>query len=113
MANSTGQDALSHAIRAVDLFMAAVKQAPTKTDAARLRRKCAELIAHAETLKANLASASLSPQEIILRDASCLHGNKFPQWKVEPRQEDFQSHSDDSVYQYVVRFLSLNMMRHQ
>uniref|UniRef100_A0A8H7TSI7 Calpain catalytic domain-containing protein n=1 Tax=Bionectria ochroleuca TaxID=29856 RepID=A0A8H7TSI7_BIOOC len=73
VAVSTGQDALNHAIRAADLFMAAASQAVTKADANRLRQK-------------------------ILRHASSLHGNVFPQWNAEPSDEEFESPSNGENY---------------
>lgn len=48
---SSGQEALSHAIRAAELYMKAVKEAPTTAAKSRLKRKCHDLIALAETLK--------------------------------------------------------------
>lgn len=48
---TSGQDALSHAIQAAELYMKAVGEAPSAAAKTRLRRKCRELIALAETLK--------------------------------------------------------------
>ncbi|GJN85183.1 cysteine protease [Purpureocillium lilacinum] len=92
LARSSGQDALTYAIRAAELYMAAAGEASDKSDAARLRRRCRELIVHAEKLKAQIAAAaqpSLPPQPDILRRASRLHGNDFPPWSSHPSDDDF------------------------
>jgi hypothetical protein len=88
-ARSSGQEALDNVIRAVELYMSAAAQASTKAEGTRLRRKCRELIAYAEQLKSGLAT-KLSAEEVILEDASRLHGNNFPQWRSEPREAEFQ-----------------------
>ncbi|CAH0041629.1 unnamed protein product [Clonostachys solani] len=97
VAVSTGQDALNHAIRAAELFMAAASQAVTKADVNRLRRKCGELIDRAEQLKTTLPP-TLSAEEKILHDASSLHGNVFPQWKAEPSDEEFDGPFNGEIY---------------
>ncbi|CAN8096490.1 unnamed protein product [Discula destructiva] len=48
---ASGQEALSHAIQAAELYMTAANEAPTAAHKARLKRKCQELIALAETIK--------------------------------------------------------------
>lgn len=80
--------------------MAAASQAVTKADATRLRRKCGEMIDRAEQLKKILVS-TLSAEEKILRHASSLHGNVFPQWKAEPSDEEFEGPSNGENYVYV------------
>ncbi|PNY24194.1 Calpain-like protease palB/cpr-8 [Tolypocladium capitatum] len=92
LAGSRGdnRDALVHAIRAAELYMAAAREAPSKPEAARLRRRCQELILHAEKLKAQQATLSSSPaQPDILRRASRLHGNDFPPWEADPLDDEF------------------------
>ncbi|UNI19703.1 cysteine protease, variant 2 [Purpureocillium takamizusanense] len=72
--------------------MAAAGEASSKSDAARLRRRCRELIAHAEKLKARIAAnaqPALPPQPTILRLASRLHGNEFPPWQSRPADDEF------------------------
>ncbi|KAG6042020.1 hypothetical protein E4U41_007117 [Claviceps citrina] len=61
-AKSSGRDALEHVIRAAELYMKAAEQVLDKSDAARLRRKCRELIAHGEKLKARFAPAAPATQ---------------------------------------------------
>lgn len=98
MARSKGQAALDAAIQAAELYMAAAAQASTKPEGARLRRKCQELILYAERLKSGLAS-DLSPSEIIIREASKLHGNDFPPWHNDPPQTEFQPSSDGHLFE--------------
>ncbi|KYK54547.1 PALB protein [Drechmeria coniospora] len=85
LARSSGHETLSHAIRGAELYMAAAAEASNEIDAARLRRKCRELILFAEKLKA----APSSPQLHILQRASRLHGNDFPPWDGHPSPDEF------------------------
>ena len=95
---STGDQALNHAISAADSYMRAAQRAATPAEKARLSRKCNELIALAERLKANakLAAATSRPpvpestrqlptseKTLILR-SSRLHGKVFPPWDAAP-----------------------------
>ncbi|KAL6850914.1 cysteine protease [Amphichorda felina] len=89
VAQSNDQEALDNAIRAAELYMSAAAKASTKAEGTRLRRKCQELIGYAERLKSKLIP-KLSPEEVILRDASRLHGNSFPPWDSEPNETEFQ-----------------------
>lgn len=77
--------------------MKAAAQATVKAEGARLRRKCEELIKHAERLKSELASAA-TPGDAIIRDASQLHGNSFPPWDAEPLETDFQTSPEASLF---------------
>lgn len=99
--------------------MKAVKDAPTAAEKSRLKRKCQELIALAETLKkpASAASASASSsapapasfrpppkprgprqarqlptnEKTILLRSSWLHGSVFPPWDADPDPAVFRS----------------------
>lgn len=93
--------ALAHAIRAAELYMRAAGEAVNRTDASRLRRKCHELIALAERVKAQLAagpsiiplaasSAVPSAELGILWRTSRLHGNDFPLWEADPADAEFE-----------------------
>ncbi|KAI9167312.1 Calpain-like protease palB/cpr-8 [Paramyrothecium foliicola] len=84
--SSSGPEALEHAIRAAELYMRAAGEAPSKSDAARFRRKCQELIARAESLKSGLAPEG----QVILTRSSRLHGNDFPPWTRLPADTEFQ-----------------------
>ncbi|KAJ6439985.1 cysteine protease PalB [Purpureocillium lavendulum] len=97
LARSSGQDALTYAIRAAELYMTAAGEATDKSDAARLRRKCRELIAHAEKLKAT-AQSHPAPQPDILRRASRLHGNDFPPWHGRPSDDEFALRSGTAQF---------------
>ena len=97
LSESTGQTALDHAIRAIELYMAAASQAQTSSEGTRLRRKCQELIQVAERLKADLGPPLL-PGEAILRNASQLHGNSFPPWKQDPEETEFQLKTNGELY---------------
>ena len=70
--------------------MRAASGAVNKTDAARFRRKCQDLIAHAEKLKAQLAKPSRLDGSDILNRTSRLHGNDFPPWETDPLDTEFQ-----------------------
>ncbi|PHH84375.1 hypothetical protein CDD83_2032 [Cordyceps sp. RAO-2017] len=103
LARSTGQEALGYAIQAAELYMAAADKASTAATATRLRRKCHDLIVHAERLKAQEATEALSGYPDILRQASRLHGNDFPPWNAISADEfdlDFGAHpyTDNSPF---------------
>jgi hypothetical protein len=73
--------------------MRAAGEAPSRVDAARLRRKCQQLIAQAEALKAGRAAAPSSASDdahAILTRSSRLHGNHFPPWTTPPKDAEFQ-----------------------
>lgn len=120
LARATGQVALNHAIHAAELYMrAAAEEATSKAEAARLRRKCKGLIAHAERLKAQvtqvpssmlrdneaaispLSCTSPSPAELeILCRATRLHGIDYPPWQGEPSENEFQLQSGTKPFMY-------------
>ncbi len=95
MAQAPGEEALKHAISAAEFYMQAARKATTAAERARLSRKCSELIALGERLKANAkaASATSGPpvpestralttsEKTILLRSSRLHGNVFPPWE--------------------------------
>ncbi|KFA65465.1 hypothetical protein S40285_00428 [Stachybotrys chlorohalonatus IBT 40285] len=87
IAGSRGAEALGHTIQAAELYMQAAGEATKKADATRLRRKCQQLIAHAEHLKGELNQGDGDP---ILHRSSRLHGNDFPAWASEPSDAEFQ-----------------------
>ncbi|KAF7561907.1 hypothetical protein G7046_g2250 [Stylonectria norvegica] len=89
VATSSGQAALDHTIHAADLYMRAAAEASSRFDATRLRRKCQQLISHAERLKGALSAVSSKPQSLLLL-SSRLHGNSFPPWTTDPNETDFQ-----------------------
>ena len=92
-------DALRHAIRAAELYMAAAGEASSKAEAARLRRRCQELILQAEKLKVKHATpCSPSVQPDILRRASRLHGNDFPPWEAYPLDDEFDLQPGESFF---------------
>lgn len=81
--------------------MAAAGEATTKMDAARLRRRCRELITHGEMLKANLtAPAAMLSQLDILHRASRLHGNYFPPWDAHPSAHEFVLQPGTAQFRY-------------
>ncbi|ROW14409.1 hypothetical protein VPNG_03954 [Cytospora leucostoma] len=112
---TSGQEALSHAIQAAELYMKAVKEAPTAAEKSRLKRKCQELIARAEALKtpsttpAPAKGPSKAPskapkprgprqtrvlstaEKTILLRSSKLHGSIFPPWEADPDPVVFRS----------------------
>ncbi|KAM7205093.1 hypothetical protein V8F33_001334 [Rhypophila sp. PSN 637] len=116
LARSTGSDALKHAIAAADLYMQAALKAKVPTERARLRRKCSDLLALGERLKANsiVASAASRPpipestrpltvqEKTIIIKSSRLHGNVFPPWETAPAPDTFtQAGPEGDVFVYV------------
>jgi calpain-7 len=92
-ASSTGPEALEHAIRAAELYMRAAGEAASRVDAARLRRKCQQLISQAEAIKAgNPPPTPAAPDDAqaILTRSSRLHGNSFPPWTAPPKDDEFE-----------------------
>ncbi len=88
LAHTKGLEALDTAIHAVELYMKAAEEAPTKIEVIRLRRKLQLLFTYAERLKKSIEPRLLSEHQI-LRDASKLCGNHFPPWHTEPLDEEF------------------------
>lgn len=99
MAKANGKDALNHAIQAAELYMVAASKASDKAQAARLRRKCQELIAYAEKVKAQLSNDSASVSSDILRESSRLHDNEFPPWVEDPSDDEFMLSSGRKLYE--------------
>lgn len=117
ISKTSGQEALNHAIQAAELYMKAVKEAPTAAHKLRLKRKCQDLIALAETIKPlasgvtprsstpTAASSAKAPksrgprqsrelptsEKNILLRSSKLHGSIFPPWDHDPDQSVFRS----------------------
>ncbi|KHO00880.1 Cysteine protease rim-13 [Metarhizium album ARSEF 1941] len=100
---AAGKDALNNAINSAEMYMRAAEEAGSKADAARLRRKCQDMITYAERLKGALAvgadsvelpatrpSPFESTSASILRLGSQLHGNDFPAWKESPGIDEFE-----------------------
>lgn len=95
-------ETLRNTIRVAELYMQATREATTKTEAGRLRRKCQELIARAEKIKAQLSSKPPVAGYEILRSSSLLHGNEFPPWEADPDLEEFVLPRDGSLFVYVI-----------
>lgn len=107
VSQTSGKEALGHAIQAAEFYMKAVKDAPTAAEKSRLKRKCQELIARAETLKApaSIPVRSKAPkpggprqtrvlptaEKTILLRSSKLHGSIFPPWENDPDPAVFRS----------------------
>lgn len=51
ISQSSGKDAISHVIAAVELYMKAVQEAATPAERTRIKNKCRELMAYGESLK--------------------------------------------------------------
>lgn len=115
MAHAHGDEALQHAIAAAELYMQAARKAATATERGRLSRKCKDVIALGERLKANAKAAAATSRPpvpestrplttvektIVLR-ASRLHGNVFPPWETAPGPATFSDAGDDgAAYMY-------------
>lgn len=107
-------EALEHAIAAIELYMQALGLAKSPGEKARLKGKCFEAMDRAEDIKkmdhwpfpglANdmqgksnkrVLEAPISTRELdskekrILLRSSSLHGSVFPQWTGEPSRDDF------------------------
>ncbi|RDA86520.1 hypothetical protein CP533_0425 [Ophiocordyceps camponoti-saundersi (nom. inval.)] len=95
---SSGKNALDHAIRAAELYMAAAGETSDKANAAQLRRRCRELIVHAEKLKIIQATASSAPQSDVILGASRLHDNDFPPWDGDPDDSEFELQPGSEPY---------------
>lgn len=107
VSQTSGKEALGHAIQAAEFYMKAVKDAPTAAEKSRLKRKCQELIARAEILKApaSIPVRSKAPkpggprqtrvlptaEKTILLRSSKLHGSIFPPWENDPDPAVFRS----------------------
>lgn len=80
--------------------MAAAAEAKTKAHAARLRRRCHELIGYAEKLKLQQAApfGPIARQPEILLRASRLHGNEFPPWTTDPHDDEFECLPGANLY---------------
>ncbi|KAK3357323.1 hypothetical protein B0T25DRAFT_566622 [Lasiosphaeria hispida] len=113
LARSRGEEALQLAIAAADLYMQAAQKAPTAAERARLSRKCSEVIALGERLKANTKAASAAsrppvpestrplttPEKAIVLRSSRLHGNIFPPWESAPDPKVFSDTGiDEGAY---------------
>ena len=117
LAESHGQEALKHAIAAAEIYMRAAEKAATPKDRNRLQRKCSDLIALGERLKANAKSAATSArppvpestrtltiaEKTLILKSSKLHGNIFPPWEKIPGPDEFAaSKAADGSYTYVI-----------
>jgi hypothetical protein len=107
---ATRADALSHAIAAADLYMAAYKEAGPggRGRKASLRRKFEELVVLAEQLKAQRppqpsanGQGTTAEEDLILNLSSKLHGNRFLQWKRNPSDAQFSAGSDSRPFTFV------------
>lgn len=97
--------------------MRAAEKAANPKDRNRLQRKCSDLIALGERLKANAKSAATSArspvpestrtltiaEKTLLLKSSKLHGNIFPPWEKTPASDEFAaSKAADGCYTYVM-----------
>ncbi|KAJ4398923.1 cysteine protease [Neurospora sp. IMI 360204] len=113
LAESHGQEALKHAIAAAEIYMRAAEKAANPKDRNRLQRKCSDLIALGERLKANAKSATTSArppvpestrtltiaEKTLILKSSKLHGNIFPPWEKTPGPDEFAiSKAPDGCY---------------
>lgn len=96
--SGTKEDALQHAISAIELYMKATKSAGKAQDKVRLQAKCIELVTRAEEIK-TAYQWPLPPvsqrvitrtEEIILLEGSKLHGFIFPRWTSDPQDSAFE-----------------------
>jgi calpain-7 len=107
----TKDEAFKSAITAAELYMEAVKNASNDQERARLRGRFERLLSRAEeikkssqwplpkaqpsVLKAPASERSLTrSEEIILLEASKLHGFIFPPWKSDPEDSVFDQGQD-------------------
>lgn len=97
LAHTKGLEALDTAIYAVELYMKAVDEAPTKAEATRLRRKLHHLMTYGEKLKKTIDPRLIAEHQI-LRDASRLHGSHFTPWREEPLAEEFSLASSGELF---------------
>ncbi|KAK1773823.1 calpain-like protease [Copromyces sp. CBS 386.78] len=113
LAESHGQEALNHAIAAAEIYMRAAEKAANPKDRNRLQRKCSDLIALGERLKANAKAAATSArppvpestrtltiaEKTLILKSSKLHGNIFPPWEKTPGPDEFAaSKAADGCY---------------
>lgn len=97
--------------------MRAAEKAANPKDRNRLQRKCSDLIALGERLKANakFAATSARPpvpestrtltiaEKTLILKSSKLHGNIFPPWEKIPDPDEFAaSKAADGSYTYVI-----------
>ncbi|KAI3395151.1 hypothetical protein diail_1703 [Diaporthe ilicicola] len=107
ISRTSGQEAFKNATQAAELYMKAVKEAPTAAEKSRLKGKCRDLIAQAETLKPSGPTAAPpkapkprgprqsrelpTAEKTILWRSSKLHGSVFPPWEADPDPAVFRS----------------------
>ncbi|KAG6364425.1 hypothetical protein INS49_006026 [Diaporthe citri] len=107
ISRTSGQEAFKNAIQAAELYMKAVKEAPTAAEKSRLKARCRDLIAQAETLKTSGPTAAPpkapkprgprqsrelpTAEKTILWRSSKLHGSVFPPWEADPDPAVFRS----------------------
>ncbi|KAJ0108567.1 palb protein [Diaporthe amygdali] len=107
ISRTSGQEAFKNAIQAAELYMKAVKEASTPAEKSRLKGKCRDLIAQAETLKTSGPTAAPpkapkprgprqsrelpTAEKTILWRSSKLHGSVFPPWEADPDPAVFRS----------------------
>jgi calpain-7 len=115
---------LEATINAAELYMRALRLAPSSTEKMRLDSKCKELLTKAETLKMgerrpqdldeDVTSSSLpsrnalkqptskrkltTREEIILLEGSKLNGFLFPPWKGDPVYDEFMLKDGENLF---------------
>lgn len=97
----SGKEAFDAAVEAAELYLQALKLADNRTDRARLRAKCKELLTRSEQLRGDgahqldrekpISKRTLTTREkIILVEGSKLNGFKFPIWESAPEPAEFE-----------------------
>lgn len=105
------KDALDHAIRAADLYMAAISSERIPRERRRLQDKLEEVITLGEYLKLlvhglpipPVQAREITPREmVVLFRSSRLHGNTFLPWRTKHCSPDvFSLKPGQQVYMYV------------
>jgi hypothetical protein len=113
----TKNEALQRAIKAVELYMQAIKVAADNHDRTHLKTKCQMLLKRAESLKkADTWQPTTSPtgalkgpvstrmlttkEQIILLEGSKLNGFIFQPWKSDPDPEEFHLRNGEELFTY-------------
>ena len=115
-------DVLKATVSAAELYLQALRKAPTASDKRRIESKCKELLTRAEKLKKpqtgrrpSLGDALENPhpnlqypvskrklttrEEIILLEGCNLNGFVFPPWKDAPEEKDFERTQNEELFE--------------
>ncbi|KAI9777932.1 MAG: cysteine protease [Geoglossum umbratile] len=105
---STRDEALRRAIKAVELYMQAMRVAENNNERAQLKAKCQKLLRRAESLK-KAAQAMKVPisirtfttkEQLILLEGSKLNGFIFRRWELDPDPGDFHLRDGEDLFMY-------------